>query len=320
MPGEIREIKKRIKSIQSTRKITKAMEMVAAAKMRKAINNVLATRTYSAMAWDMLRRLSKFYHLHPHPLLEERDEIKKIGLILITSNRGLSGNFNANVINLAADYIAFHKEKIEIEADLVLMGRKGAEAMMKFGHTVVAEFDKVDVTTRVHEVRPLAKLIIDEYLNGTYDKISIIYTDFISTIKQEPRVRQLLPISEEDAYLGHIKGEEDIELTGPKYDNGNGNGNNGNGNGKDVYGGYIFEPSAQEVLDNLLPRLIEMQIYQAVLESDASEHSSRMITMKNATDAAGDMIYDLTLSYNQARQSAITQEIAEIAAAKSALE
>ncbi len=317
MPGEIREIKKRIKSIKSTRKITRAMEMVAAAKMRKAINNVLSTRPYAMMAWDILRRLSKFYHHHPHPLLEEREEIKRVGLILITSNRGLSGSFNSNVINLAADYIAFHKEKIEIEADLVLMGRKGAEAMVKLGHTVVAEFDKVDVTTRIHEVRPLARLIIDEYLKGTYDKISIIYTDFISTILQRPRVKQLLPISGEDPYLGHIKGEEEIKME--VYEEKDLN-NNNNNNNKDIYGGYLFEPSAQEVLDDLLPRLIEIQIYQAVLESDASEHSARMVAMKNATDAAGEMIYDLTLSYNQARQSAITQEIAEIAAAKTALE
>ncbi len=318
MPGEIREIKKRIKSIKSTRKITRAMEMVAAAKMRKAINNVLATRPYAMMAWNILRRLSKFYHQHPHPLLEEREEIKRVGLILITSNRGLSGSFNSNVINLAADYIAFHKEKIEIEADLVLMGRKGAEAMVKLGHTVIAEFDKVDVTTRIHEVRPLARLIIDEYLKGTYDKISIIYTDFISTILQRPRVKQLLPISGEDPYLGHIKGEEEIKME--VYEEKDLNNNNNNSNNKDIYGGYLFEPSAQEVLDDLLPRLIEIQIYQAVLESDASEHSARMVAMKNATDAAGEMIYDLTLSYNQARQSAITQEIAEIAAAKTALE
>lgn len=318
MPQATREIKRRIKSIQSTRKITRAMELVAAAKMRKAVAQVLASRPYADWAWQILKRVAKISPTHYHPLLQQRSQVKKIGLILITSNRGLAGSFNLNVINLVADYIRFHREEVEVEADLVLMGKKGREAMIRLGHTIVAEFDKVDITTRVHEVRPLAKLVIDEYLKGVYDKIVIAYTDFVSTLVQKPRIKQILPLTGEDEYLGKvavagrqtnkdmpshplINEEARLAEVSANYE-------------------YLFEPSPQEVLGDLLPRLVEVQIYQAIMESNASEHSARMLAMKNATEAAGEMIYDLTLSYNHARQAAITQEIAEIATAKVALE
>ncbi|OGL83504.1 ATP synthase F1 subunit gamma, partial [Candidatus Uhrbacteria bacterium RIFCSPLOWO2_01_FULL_55_36] len=317
MPGQGREIRRRIKSIKSTRQITKAMELVSAAKMRRAVANVLATRPYAALAWDMVKEISKNMHAGAHALLAEREQIKKIGLILITSNRGLAGSFNANVINLARSFIQRHREEGKVEADLVIMGKKGRDVAVKHGHTVIAEFTKVDVTTRVDEVRPLAKLVMEEYLKGTYDRIVMVYTDFVSTLTQKPRVKQLLPIVGEDPYLGVVGASvRDKEREFTQNQDGVKSRIESRELASTEEDGYLFEPSSQAVLDELLPRLVEIQIYQAILESDASEHSARMLAMQNASEAAGDMMQELTLLYNRTRQAAITQEIAEISAGR----
>ncbi|RJR31783.1 ATP synthase F1 subunit gamma [Candidatus Parcubacteria bacterium] len=304
MAGATREIRRRIKSVGNTKKITKAMELVSAAKMRKAVNNVLASRSYSKLAWDLLINLSEKTDPAKHPLLQRR-ELKRIGMIIVTSNRGLCGSFNSQLLSVAQDYITRHKaQKVEVELGLVLMGKKGSELVHRYGHTAIAEFDKMDVTTRLSEITPLSRLIIRQYLEGKYDRIVIAYTDYVSSLKQVPRVRQLLPLDREDELLGRVGVEkEDVQEALETIDE----------------DGYIFEPGADVVLEELLSRMVEMQIYQAILESDASEHSARMLAMRNATDAANDMITDLTLAYNQARQSAITQEIAEISASTLAI-
>jgi F-type H+-transporting ATPase subunit gamma len=319
MPGQSREIRRRIKSIKSTRQITKAMEMVSAAKMRRAVANVLATRPYATLAWDMVKEISQKSHSGSHALLEERENIKKIGLILITSNRGLAGSFNANVINLARSFIRRHREEVKVEADLVIMGKKGRDVVVKHGHTVIAEFTKVDVTTRVDEVRPLARLAMEEYLKGTYDRIVMVYTDFVSTLTQKPRVKQLLPIVGEDPYLGQL-GKVEAPIRPNDANTRQAFEGVVDASEGAIEDGYLFEPSPKAVLDELLPRLVEMQIYQAILESDASEHSARMLAMKNASEAAGDMMNELTLLFNQTRQAGITQEIAEISAGRIAIE
>jgi len=310
VPQATRDIKRRIKSVRNTRKVTKAMEMVAAAKMRKAVSNVLATRSYSRLAWELVRNLARRTDSQYHPLLEKRDQIKKIGMVLITSNRGLCGGFNNQIINRVAKYIRQQKEEVGIEADLVIMGKKGREAMFKQGHTVIAEFKKLDITNMIHEIRPLSNLIINDYLERKYDKVMIAYTDFVSTLVQKPRILELLPIESkvEDEYLGQAKiGDLKVEqpaetkLQSTELE-------------------YLFEPSPDEVLSELFPRLLEMQIYQAILESDASEHSSRMVAMRNASDAAADMIDDLTLMFNKARQALITAELADISGGRIAME
>ncbi|MEW6611046.1 MAG: ATP synthase F1 subunit gamma [Patescibacteria group bacterium] len=320
MPGQGREIRRRIKSIKSTRQVTRAMELVSAAKMRKAVANVLATRPYATLAWEVVQAIVGKTHTRYHALLEERGTVKKIGLILITSNRGLTGSFNTNIIDMARQYILQHREKVNVEADLVIMGRKGREAMVKHGHTTIAEFTKLDVNERVEEIRPLARLVIDEYVKGTYDRIVIAYTDFISSLVQKPRIKQLLPLMGEDPYLGTVGkseisnealshkavGRKALERYGTMADQ--------------EEDGYLFEPSPEVVLDAMLPRIVEMQLYQAILESNASEHSARMFAMRNATDAAGEMIDELTLLYNHDRQAGITREIAEISAGRIAIE
>lgn len=317
-----KDIKSRIKSIGSTKKITKAMEMVSAAKMRKAIEAVLRTRTYANLSWATVLNLSKAAANGngSHPLLTPRKEIKKIGIILITSNRGLCGGFNAAVINKVHQSIKKYQyvgEEAVIEAEFVLVGKKGSAVYHHHGHTIVAEFPKLDLASEVNEIVPVAQMIINDYLSGKYDKIMVAYTDYVNASKQIPRVKQLLPvdITAQDEYLG-IVGQDtrlgiDKEFVDEKQDK-------YLRDDKFTYE-YTFEPSPREVLDEMIPRLIEVQLFQALLESNASEHSARMAAMHQATDAASDMVNELTLYYNKARQAGITAEIAEISAGANAL-
>lgn len=298
------------------------MEMVAASKMRKAIEAVLKTRTYANLSWLTVLNLSRSAHSHNkalHRLLTPRKEIKKVGVILITSNRGLCGGFNTAIINKVYESMKKYQtmgEKAIVEVEFVLVGKKGA-AIHRHGQTVVADFPKLDLASEVNEIVPVANLIIGGYLNGKYDKVMVAYTDFVSSLKQIPRVKQLLPIEidQADEYLG-IMGEDsrlglDKEFVQHKEEK-------HSHIGKFHYD-YIFEPSPEEVLNEMLPRLVEIQLYQALLESNASEYSARMSAMRQATDAAGDMVSELTLSYNKARQAGITAEIAEISAGANAL-
>jgi len=296
--------------------------MVAASKMRKAVEAVLRTRTYANLSWLTVLNLSESMNGKSeilHQLLTPRKEIKKVGIILITSNRGLCGGFNAAIINKVHESIKKYQkigEEVVVEAEFVLIGKKGA-AIHHRGHTIVADFPKLDLASEVNEIVPVANLIIGEYLSGKYDKVMVAYTDFISSSKQIPRVKQILPIEidQADEYLGIVGQDtrlgldkEFIEDKEEKYLR----------SGKFSYE-YTFEPSPEEVLNDMLPRLIEIQLYQALLESNASEHSARMAAMHQATEAAGDMVSELTLSFNKARQASITSEIAEISAGANAL-
>lgn len=293
-------IRRRIKSVGNTRKITKAMEMISAVKMRRAVANVIATRSYSTLAWEMLTEIAKTTDVSHHPLLEKR-EIKKIGLVLVTSNRGLAGGFTSKLMQTTHDFIADKAKAANINVDIFLTGRQGKKIYQKYGHKIEAEFEKEDLTTKIDEVLPMIQLVIQDYTKGIYDMVVVAYTDYVSPLKLEPRLKQILPL-------------EDTEFNTMLH---------GNGNGKKKQPtefGYKFEPNPKEVLDVLLPRLIEMQMYQAILESDASEHSARMMAMRNASDAAKDIIKELQYSFNKARQAAITQEISEIVGGAAALE
>jgi len=295
MPLATREIKRRIRSITNTKKITKAMEMVAAVKMRKAVQSVLATRDYSSAAWEIVKDLSVKTDPGQHPLLQKREKIKCIGVVVIASNRGLCGGFNREMVETVADYVQQQKERYSgVKMEVFLMGKRGRDIMFRYGHQIVAEFDKLDVAESVLEVKPLVKMVIADYLAEKYDKVAIAYTDYRSAISQKPRVKKLLPIEREDKELGYVSEEIKGEVK-REYE-------------------YLFEPSPDAVLEQMLYRLIELQIYQALLETNASEHSARMMAMRNASEAAGDMIDDLTLTFNQARQQAITAELADISA------
>ncbi len=301
-----RDIKRRIKSIGNTKKITRAMEMVSAAKMRKAIEAVLRTRRYANLSWQTVLNLSRAASNieNSHPLLSKHKQEKKLAIVLISSNRGLCGGFNSAVAKKAHESIVKHPDqdgKIK-DTEFILLGSRGAAVYKYYKYNIAADFHKDDLVEHITDVIPVAKMLTKDYLDGKYDKIFVAYTDFVSPVKQTARIRQILPIDEQ-AHKDFL-GIEISELNGE------------NGNGKTE---YIFEPSPREVLDEMIPRLIEVQLYQAVLESNAAEHSARMAAMRQATDAAGELVDELTLSYNKARQANITREIAEISAGANAL-
>jgi len=281
-------IKRRIKSIGNTKKITKAMEMISAVKMRKAVNNVSATRNYSNLAWEMLLDISKRTNINLHPLLAKR-KLKKIGLILITSNRGLAGGFSTKLLQEVDKYVKEEKAKNNVEVDIVLMGKRGRRIYKYYGYPVVAEFEKIDLTSHIEEILPMAQAVIEDYVKEKYDRLAVAYMHFASPVKQIAKIKQLFPF------------EAKIDVNDQNID-------------------FKFEPGPKKVLDVLLPRLAEMQIYQAILESDASEHSARMLAMRNASDAAEDMIEELNFNFNKARQAAITKEISEIVAGAASLD
>jgi F-type H+-transporting ATPase subunit gamma len=320
-----KEIQGRIKSINSTRKITKAMEMVAATKMRKAVEAVLQTRTYANLSWTTVLNLAQAVNSNhnEHPLLSKRERVIRVGIVLISSNRGLCGGFNSSLISKVHDSILKHDKNIDkqkIENEIIVVGKKGLSVYNRYGYNVVAEFPKLDICSESVEVRPIARLIIDSFLDRKYDKVMVAYTDYVSASKQESRIKQILPIDldAKDDHLGVVGGDTRLGAD-KKYIKSKEDKYLKDKNKKNVYV-FTYEPNAREVLDEMLPRLIEIQLYQALLESNASEHSARMAAMHQANEAAGDLVEELTLFYNKARQASITAEIAEISAGASALE
>jgi F-type H+-transporting ATPase subunit gamma len=317
MPSS-KDIRRRIKSINSTKKITRAMEMVSAAKMRRAIQSVLGIRPYAQSAWSVLTNLSRAFESRNEGLLEVR-EVKNVLMLVVTSNRGLCGSFNAQVnkkikeeaaskerlcVNRIGNKRIESKDCSSVVIDYITIGKKGDSMVRKLNGNIIASFPDVVGLPSMELVKPISRIVIEEYLAKKYDKVVVVYTDFISTLNQKTRIRQLLPIS-----------KIDIEKQLEEIDN----------LAKDLgvkaeVAEYKVEPSPEEVLDFIIPRLLEMQVYHTVLESSASEHSARMMAMRNATDAATEMSADLTLAYNQIRQGKITQEIAEISAGRAALE
>jgi len=314
-----RDIKRRIKSINNTKKITRAMEMVSAAKMRRSVASVVGIRPYAHSAWSVLTNLARAFKDHREGLLEVR-EVKSVLVIAIASNRGLCGSFNAQVAKKIKDEIN-NPEKLKInrigdkkiestvpnvdlKIDFITIGKKGEAMVRRLGKEIVATFPELTYLPKIEDVRAVAKIVIADYLEKKYDKVAVIYTDFVSAINQQTKIRQILPVSKVDLEkqiaemdtLAKEVGLKESELE------------------------YKIEPSPKELLDYIFPRLIEMQIYHAILESNASKESSRMLAMRNATDAAGEMADGLTLAYNQLRQAKITQEIAEISAGKATLE
>ncbi len=278
--------------------------------MRKAVEAVLKTRAYAALSWATILNLSQAVKdgSELHPLLAKRSEVKRIGVILITSNRGLCGGFNSAIVRKVHESIVKHTGASgeTIKTEFILLGRKGAAVYKHYRYNIAADFPKEDLITDLAGTIPVARLAIKEYLDGKYDKIFIAYTDFVSAIKQVPKVKQLLPfdIRENREFLEALDNNKSVRHPEDKV--------------PDTFE-YLFEPSPAEVLDEMLPRLIEVQLFQAMLESNAAEHSARMAAMRQATDAAGDLVDELTLFYNKARQANITREIAEISAGANAL-
>lgn len=296
-----RDIRRRIKGVKGTGKITRAMEMISAVKMRKAVSSVLAIRPYAKSAIALLEQLKRAVGSEEHVLLTERP-VKKELYVVITSNRGLCGAFNAQIVKKLRQTLKEDEGRGRI---FITLGKKGENAVRRMGGEIVASFPDVLVTPTAEGMRPVARLIIEEFEAKRVDRVVMVYTDYISMLSQEVKVRALLPVAIKDTkkamneMSSHGNTNEAEELSQAEY---------------------LIEPTPKKVLWQMIPRLLEMELYHAVLESNASQESARMMAMRNATDAAKDMVSDLTLAYNQLRQQKITQEIAELSAGMAAVQ
>jgi F-type H+-transporting ATPase subunit gamma len=285
--ASLRDIRRRIKSVKNTRQITKAMELVAASKMRKAQTAALAGRAYANLMADMLAALAgRVETILEHPFIAPR-EVKTRGILLVTSDKGLCGPLNTNLFKLVTD--------IKTPAKFVVIGRKGAQFIARTRRDLVADFTVSD-RVAFAEVKPVVEFMVKLYLEGTIDTIEVVYPRFKNTLVQEPMIRPLLPLTNVREFIAQNRTGGD----GVKF-----------ADDRDM----LFEPDAQSVLEALLPFYVNRWVYQMILSAKASEHSSRMVAMKTAKDNATKLIGDLSLEYNKARQAGITQEILEIAAA-----
>lgn len=303
MAVHAKEVKHRLNSIKNTQKITKAMELVAASKMRKAVAAAIASRRYSVLALDIVRRLAASVDPSTSPMVQrymaKPTDASRTILAVFSSNRGLCGAFNAHVMREVLVYIQNHpNEKVNI----VSIGKRGAAMFGTAGIAVHTIYEKNDAPKDDTSIMNIVDILQKQFEQGTIDKVVVVYTDYHSPINQNTVTRQLFPFTMDNATDKTRGDDSQKEIVIKKRPT-----------------EYLYEPSQKMILETLLPRMAQVQLYQALLESNASEHSSRMVTMKNATDAASDMANDLTILFNQARQASITQEIAEISSAVAAL-
>jgi F-type H+-transporting ATPase subunit gamma len=285
-----KEIRGKIKSVENTKKITKAMEMVAASKMRRAQDRMRSARPYSDKIRNIAANLSQANPEYTHPFLVKQDEAKKVGLIVVTTDKGLCGGMNTNVLRSVTNKVReLEGQGKTVEA--VAIGNKGFGFLNRIGAKVVAHAIQLGYTPHLEKLIGPVKVLLDAYQEGQLDAVFICYTKFVNTMKQEPVMEQLLPLSSE-----RMQADKDA-----------------------LAWDYIYEPDAQTVIDELLVRYVEALIYQAVAENMASEQSARMVAMKAASDNAGNVISELKLVYNKTRQAAITKELSEIVAGAAAV-
>jgi F-type H+-transporting ATPase subunit gamma len=287
MPGS-KEIRTKIKSVQNTRKITKAMEMVAASKMRRAQDRMRTARPYAEKIRNVAAHISHANPEYRHPFLVSRDTVKRIGIIVITTDKGLCGGLNTNILRLAMNKMKEWESQGE-EIEVCAIGNKGLGFMQRLGANIVSNVVGLGDRPQMEKMIGAVKVMLDGYTNDRFDRLMIFNTRFINTMKQEPTMEQLLPLSGEA--IGAPTGNWD----------------------------YIYEPDAKVVLDQVLTRYVESLIYQAVAENMASEQSARMVAMKAASDNAATVIDELTLIYNKSRQASITKELSEIVAGAAAV-
>ncbi len=281
-----REIRRRIRSVENTAKITNAVQLVAASKMRRAQLRAEAARPYADSMRGLLANLASAggdgEDTGPlHPLLERR-EVRETAIILITPDRGLAGGLISNLQRHAGSLVLSPEQAGGVS--MIPVGRKGLDYFARFDVPFRGEFQRLGDYPSLDDTRPISQIAMDDYMSGAVDQVSLVFASFVSTVQQRPTTVPLLPVEAPASDSGDAASEVE----------------------------YIFEPSPQAVLDELLPRYVEMQVYQAVLESAASEQSARMVAMRNATDAANEMVDDLTLQYNKARQEQITSELLDI--------
>ena len=296
-----REVKNRIRSVKNISQITRALEAVSASRVRAAQARVLASRAYAEKAWEILLNIqaTTTEGETTHPLLTKREEINNVMIVLITADRGLAGAFNTNIIRVAQRFAA----RLGKPVQYVAVGRKGRDTLIRSGENVVAEFSDLPSEPTTADISSIARLAIDSFLNGTVDDVFIAYTDFINMLTQRPAVLDWLPLTpaeiDDQVAAEYVKDVPPVTSDGLVYE---------------------YEPEPIVILNEIVPRFTELQLYQAMLESQASEHAARMVAMRNATDNASQLTADLTLIYNKARQQAITNEILDIVGGAEALQ
>lgn len=289
-----REFRLRIRSIRNLSQITRALQAVSASRVRKAMQAVANTRPYTTKAWQVLTHLAaQPGHASLHPLLTERSEKRNVLVVVITGDRGLAGAYTTNVIRFTTQKF----EDCPMPICYITVGRKGRDLLLRRRKTVVGEYSRISASPTYGDVSAIGRQVVEEFLTGKVDQVFLIYTQFVSMLRQVPTLKQLLPL-EWEIPTGRV-----MDL----------------GQNRSFHAAYAYEPGETEILDEIVPRFTQLQIYQAILESLASEHAARMIAMKNATDAAIELADGLQLQYNKARQQNITNEMLDIVGGANAL-
>ncbi len=285
-----REIRRRIRSVRNISQVTRAMEAVAASKMRRAQQQVLATRPYAEKAREVLSDIARLDSGGgaADALINPRAEIKRVGVVLITADRGLAGGFNANVLRSNAAFLKEQRDQGR-EVEVVAVGKKGRDWLLRYDPVIRAEFTNMPDSPATADIGPISRTVIDDFRADRFDEVHLIFTDFVNTLIQQPTVQQILPV---------VPAEPTVSIPPD----------------------YIFEPSVEAVLEEVVIGFTEVQILQALYESIASEHSARMVAMRNATEAANELVDELTLTYNKARQEGITRELMDIVGGSVGLE
>ncbi len=289
-----REMRLRIKSVKNISQVTRALETVSASKVRKAINAVTATRSYATKAWQVLKHVAEQPGRDSlHPLLAKRNSVNNTLVVVITGDRGLAGAYNSNVIRFTAQRFDPNPAPVKY----IAVGRKGRDLLVRRRKQVIADFSNLPAAPTFMDVSAIGRLAVDEFLKGNVDEVYLVYTDFVNMGRQIATVKKLLPLE--------LGGEGRVE----EYEN----------KSSGPAAAYEYEPDQKEILDEIIPRFTALQVYQAVLESQASEHAARMIAMRNATDNAKELISALQLAYNKVRQQGITNDILDIVGGAEAL-
>jgi F-type H+-transporting ATPase subunit gamma len=288
-----REMRMRIRSVKNISQVTRALEAVSASKVRKAMAAVSATRAYASKAWQVLTHIARQPgRENLHPLLTRRPRVGNVLVLVVSGDRGLAGAYNTNVVR----YVTQHFGTSETPVRYIAVGRKGRDMLMRRRKQVIAEFSNLPAAPSYADVSAIGRMAVDEFLKGDADEVYLLYTDFVNMARQETVVKKLLPLELGDE-TGQVETYEQKHLTAA----------------------YIYEPAEREILDEIVPRFTALQVYQAILESLASEHAARMVAMRNATDNALELVGDLQLQYNKARQQTITNDLLDIAGGAEAL-
>jgi F-type H+-transporting ATPase subunit gamma len=289
-----REMRLRIRSIKNISQVTRALEAVSASKVRKAVQAVTATRPYATKAWQVLTHIAgQPGRSNLHPLLTPRTEIRQALVVVISGDRGLAGAYNTNIIR----FVLRHFRNYHVPVRYIAVGRKGRDLLIRRRMDVMADFSNLPAAPSFTDVSAIGRLAVDEFLSGNVDEVDLVYTDFVSMVRQEPVLKRLLPL-EVDTGTGRVETYE----AQPQ-----------------LSAAYVYEPAEREILDEIVPRFTALQVYQAILESLASEHAARMVSMRNATDNALELAAGLQLEYNKVRQQTITSDILDIVGGAEAL-